>query len=465
MNFLVIVLIGLIMPFSRSEPYVHILSENLDQVVTSTTLQWYPASGINTFLLQNAVVGANQTLKGSVSYDDTSDESVSTKPVYICRAKANGIWVTGQLRLDKNVCIVSHYNHVNEEKNFEILINIENSARLSWVYRDKYTLNPQGAVCSDEQHTLFIARRKAKVHGKGGSLSYYVGIFDSTEDLGVFHLVDQNNNEIEFEDGEILVESEPVRYEFKSLRFVLRRSPKKKTILGKAILKNEVEGLQRVESVISYNYTHFLSWGKGHGLLTGLPFTVHLNNGTSLKGKWGISESAERIEMAPIERYLETGTAVNVTLIGNYTETDVPYTATVVAIYKDEKRREWVIHESKREKKMDEVYANFDPLYFIHNNSHVPTTTTTTSTTTTTTTSKTTTTTQEANPISLPPQVIIIKQGEGSLKKEKNDILLDDSDSNASSLMKNPAAVESSTNRNVIEIFLLASVMAILRLT
>lgn len=45
---------------------VHILSENLDQVVTSTTLEWIPSSDINKDVLKNAVIAAYQTLEGKI---------------------------------------------------------------------------------------------------------------------------------------------------------------------------------------------------------------------------------------------------------------------------------------------------------------------------------------------------------------------------------------------------------------
>ncbi|VEN61161.1 unnamed protein product, partial [Callosobruchus maculatus] len=46
---------------------VHILAENLNQVVTSTNLQWIPTNKNDKNLkelLQNGVVAANQTIEG-----------------------------------------------------------------------------------------------------------------------------------------------------------------------------------------------------------------------------------------------------------------------------------------------------------------------------------------------------------------------------------------------------------------
>lgn len=50
--------------FVRADRSVHILSENLDQVVTSTTLEWVPSSDINKEVLKNSVIAAYQTVEG-----------------------------------------------------------------------------------------------------------------------------------------------------------------------------------------------------------------------------------------------------------------------------------------------------------------------------------------------------------------------------------------------------------------
>lgn len=136
-------------------------------------------------------------------------------------------------------------------------------------------------------------------------MTHFVGKFNPEDNLGIFYVVDQNNNELRFEDGEILVETEPISYELKSIRYDRSspsRIPRKEIILGEAILKNEVSGYQRVESVISYSYNYSLYWGKGHGLLTGLPFVVSFPNNTKIEGKWSMPYEEEKVELAPIDR-------------------------------------------------------------------------------------------------------------------------------------------------------------------
>lgn len=395
------------------------------------------------------------------------------EPVYICRAKVTSIWVTGQLRPKNHVCVVSLYKKVEEYKQFEILINIDHGARLSWVGKNKYTNIPQGAVTSGENVLrTFVSRKPTDSEKKASSLTHYVGTFYPSENLGVYHLVDENNSEISFEEGEILVETEPVAYEFKQLKFrrTGRRFPKRKLTLAQTILKNDENGLQKVDSVMTYNYSYFLGWGKGHGMQTGLPFTVFLPNGSKVEGMWALPKSEDKVETVPVEKYLEEGTAVNITLVGNYTEMEVPYTATVVAIYKDGERLEFTIDDIKRENKVIDVAFDFSPVYFLHNNSHVPTTTTTTTstTTTTTTTAKSTSTTQEITPI-VPPEVIVRrKQEELHAASKKSDGSNDEDNAFriASSLEKKPESPASSaTTLMSLVSFTYVLLMVLLRLT
>lgn len=52
--------------FVSADRSVHILSENLDQGVTSTTLEWVPSSDINKEVLKNSVIAAYQTVEGKI---------------------------------------------------------------------------------------------------------------------------------------------------------------------------------------------------------------------------------------------------------------------------------------------------------------------------------------------------------------------------------------------------------------
>ncbi|XP_050302082.1 protein unzipped [Anthonomus grandis grandis] len=431
---------------------VHVLSYNFEQTVTSTTLQWVSTDGSDPSVLKYAVVGAYQITDDSnePSLPDDNDILKShQEPIYICRAKLTGIWVTGQLRPNKRACVATLYRKVESFKQFEVLYNIDHSARLSWVSKDKYTNIPQGAITSGENVLrTFVGRKPSANPDMPGHMTHYIGTLNPSEVFGTYHVVDENNTDIASEDGQILVETEPISYEIKNIRYKPagrgRRFPKRKMVWDTTVLKNDESGVQKVESVMTYEYEYFLSWGKGHGLLTGLPFTVFLPKGDKVEGVWGLPKPEKRVETVPVDRNLDEGTAVNVTLVGNFTETEVPYSATVVAIYKDGERLNFTIEDVKRENKVIDVAFDFSPMYFLHNNSLVPTTTPAPTTTTSTTTTQSTTssgTTQEISPISLPEVVVRQKQEPLHSESKKTD---ENSSGRVASLEKKPDKKESS---------------------
>lgn len=80
----------------------------------------------------------------------------------------------------------------------------------------------------------------------------------------------------EFEDGEILVESEPTRYELrdiKKLQWSLKVVPNV-TVLGEAMLTNTGEYSNTVETVITYQFQKVVYWGTVEGVTRGLPTEV-----------------------------------------------------------------------------------------------------------------------------------------------------------------------------------------------
>lgn len=355
--------------------------------------------------------------------------------------------VAGQVRPSKSECVVSLHEKVHSFERYDLLINKEDSARLSWVSRSKFNLDPPGAVTGGNVPFLnFIARRKVKPDEiKEGGFTYLMGKFDPSNNLGVYTLVNEAGTEVEFEDGEILVETEPIRYELSSIKFdkFRERVSREPRILGQTVLKNEdqsTEEVSKVETVISYNYTYSLNWGNGHGMLIGMNFSVNLDNGSSINGRWGLSDTFVKVDIKPVETFLTSGTARNVTLKGDYVQVDTPYTATLISYYKDGETRKRVLKDSQRESTMRNVLPDWGPVYFLHNNSFVPTTTTTTSTSTTTTsttsttTKATTTTTEEARPIT-PPDIEqpmknknIDEVGSAANKQANSSIQSDDSD-------------------------------------
>lgn len=111
----------------------------------------------------------------------------------------------------------------------------------------------------------------------------------------------------EYEDGEILVESEPIRYELRDIKKDnLRTSTTpNETILGTAVLENTGEYSNTVETVISYKFNKIIYWGTIEGVARGLPTEVYENAKSSpikLKDGWGLKVSEVVTEVRSFNR-------------------------------------------------------------------------------------------------------------------------------------------------------------------
>lgn len=62
-----VILLILGLSLTKGDPSVHLLSENFNQVITSTTLKWVPASRNGKIDFENAVIGAEQIMEGKIS--------------------------------------------------------------------------------------------------------------------------------------------------------------------------------------------------------------------------------------------------------------------------------------------------------------------------------------------------------------------------------------------------------------
>lgn len=98
--------------------------------------------------------------------------------------------------------------------------------------------------------------------------------------------------------GQLLIESEPVRYELNNVKYtVFRRKVKKeKKLLAFSILRNTEMRPLNVDSALAYNSTYFSYWGQGNAMLKGLDTVIR--NATTGKIiteiEWGIEEEEER---------------------------------------------------------------------------------------------------------------------------------------------------------------------------
>lgn len=113
------------------------------------------------------------------------DKELKRIPIFICRAFHNGIPVTGGLIEGEKRCLVSLSGTVHPYDRYDLLENVENSARLVWVFWDKFHPEPVGTIATDR--TLYIARHNETVKNYQNEFDKrvtHIGRLDSKEGLG-----------------------------------------------------------------------------------------------------------------------------------------------------------------------------------------------------------------------------------------------------------------------------------------
>lgn len=105
----------------------------------------------------------------------------------------------------------------------------------------------------------------------------------------------QDGVEREFDDGDVLVETEPVRYELSNVRLQLRRrrvTRREVQVLATAQLRNGVATIpMRADAALGYERVQRLYWGHGRATLRALPTVVRAENGSVLDQiEWGIED-------------------------------------------------------------------------------------------------------------------------------------------------------------------------------
>lgn len=123
------------------------------QLVTSSTLVWQSSTG------------DPQQLEYAVQAAKYATES-ENYPLYVCRAKIDGIYYTGntQKHQQKPVCIVSMHMDVQTHYAFDVLLNKGHGGKLTWKPWSKFSAGvPSGAVSAESAGHVddyYIARRK-----------------------------------------------------------------------------------------------------------------------------------------------------------------------------------------------------------------------------------------------------------------------------------------------------------------
>ncbi|KAG4078503.1 hypothetical protein HA402_009215 [Bradysia odoriphaga] len=267
------------------------------QLTTSSTLVWQSFTG-DQKQLEYAVQAAKYV---------TETENY---PLYVCRALIDGIYTTGntQKHQDQTVCIVSMHMDVRTHYAFDVLLNKGHGGKLTWKPWNKFSGGiPSGAVSATSAGHVddyYIARRKTHMdkqkpeHHHHLSRDFSVGRFAPKLSLGKI-IVNEDRIENEYEDGQILVEAEPIRYELRDIKTDKWRTQvfRNATLLGSVTLANDEEISNLIETVISYKFDKIQYWGTLEGVSRGLPTKVYETGKAAAEFNWGLKETLVKIEV------------------------------------------------------------------------------------------------------------------------------------------------------------------------
>ncbi|XP_060660703.1 protein unzipped [Drosophila nasuta] len=389
-------------------------STSFGQLVTSSTLVWETYEDPKQ--LQFAVEGGK-----FISEDEHY-------PIYVCRVVIDGVPTSGHTEKvqQKHVCVAALAKR-SVNQHFDVLMNKGHLGKIAWKPWRKFNVGiPVGAIRVGDD--TYVARHRAQHDTSDGAqhgADYYLGRLEQVG-LGKIKVV-ENGMEKYYDDGELLIETEPFRYELRDIkldggRITIRENS---TELATGKLENRGDTYDTVEMVMSYSFDYMQYWGAHDGVAKGLPTKIFEKNvDTPAEINWALKHGEKRRENKAVYSKLWPGTAINVTLRGNYVTLDSPYSAKLSAFYYDSESVSRLINAEVRKSYLKDVKMEFSPVYWIENGTVVPTTTTTS--TTSTTTHATTTINNEPTPINEPPQVRIehmgVKHsGPDSLEKTLND--------------------------------------------
>lgn len=152
----------------------------------------------------------------------------------------------------------------------------------------------------------YVARHISKAHSDPHhehhhlimGQDYDLGRFDPKERLGKV-IVNQGDREVEYNDGEILVETEPVRYELRQIKMDKFRTQiqRNTTELASTVLANLETMSNLVETVITYDYDRVEYWGTHDGIARGLETSVYETGKFPSEINWGLKVTEKVIEV------------------------------------------------------------------------------------------------------------------------------------------------------------------------
>lgn len=105
------------------------------------------------------------------------------RSIFVCRALHNGVWVSGGQKEGDKRCAIAVFGTAAYHENYELLLNVDQAARLVWVEWDKYKAPELGSVVPHLSSKMFVARYNSSGNANS-KFSHFVGTLNREEGLG-----------------------------------------------------------------------------------------------------------------------------------------------------------------------------------------------------------------------------------------------------------------------------------------
>jgi hypothetical protein len=170
-------------------------------------------------------------------------------------------------------------------------------------------------------------------------------------------------------EGDVLIEVEPVRYELLVDKFAKKgKSSSERKVLASASIFRFAEGreeLARMQKMLAYSYETSLYLGQMRGVIKGLSVRVHLPSGEKKSLAWGVADINRQSESMMVGYDMRPNSAVDVVISAAAVTEEQPYTATLVAVFGDESRRERRVEGVMVTHYLDSIRPEYSQLYVI----------------------------------------------------------------------------------------------------
>jgi hypothetical protein len=224
---------------------------------------------------------------------------------------------------------------INTKQNKKCVHKFENNNNLCKIH---FFFFSSRFMMNSIKNEIYYVARHLKNHSldmEHHEIDHAIGFLDS-DGLGKIY-VTVASTEVSFEEGELLKVIEPSRYELSGIKFnsLTHRQNFERVLLGSTILKNEGTEEIDVSATIVYEYKVVRNFGSHDGVARSINTTAFITNTERFEFFWGIQKENAVMESKSVNTRLLPGTAINVTLYGNYSTREGPYKAYIVTYFTD----------------------------------------------------------------------------------------------------------------------------------